>query len=169
MELAELCESALVNYLKAQKNPDGTLVWPPSLQRPAGQAFALRIFKGEAEDDKDGQNIYCAAEKDFPEHIPSSANYEVPVKVVLRTPTQLLTQTEKAGGVADPLSSHSLAAAALETAMMAFGLELSLTAAQAGYTVWGIMNRQPGRDETAEYWESSHSMTLVCCAAEFPN
>src|ERR1019366_8806098 len=168
-EIAELAEINLVSYLAGLLKQDGSPVWPLSMQRGAGQNFMLRIFAGESSDDKNGQLIFCVAEKEFPEHIPSSAIYEIPVKCVLRTPTQSLTSADKAAGVPEPLANHSAAAEQLRAAMMTNGLELLLTSpyvvGQQGLTVFGILDRQPGRDQTDSYWESSISCKLVCCAA----
>ena len=176
MELAELAERSLVSYLAGLVKQDGSPVWPVTMQRGAGQNFSLRIFAGETDETKDGQNIFCAAEKDFPEHIPSSGIYEVPCRVVLRTPTRKLTDGEKNApqSILDPLATHSAAADALQTAMMANGLELSLTppyvAGQTnGFTCWGILDRVPGRDQNDAFWESSLSLRLVCSASSWPN
>lgn len=174
-ELAKLSEKALENYLKGRLNPDGSVVWPVTMQRGAGDNFALRIFPGETNQIKDGQCIFCAAERDFPEHIPSSGIYEVPCRVVLRTPTRALTPNDKSPAVAapNPLATHSQAADQMQLALMANGLELSLTTvwdnSGQGLTVWGILERMPGREQEDDYWESSISMKLVCCPATFSN
>ena len=169
MELAQSCEEVLTNYLKGLVNPDQSSVWSSSLQRGAGQNFELRIFPGESDEEKNGQCILCIAERDFPEHIPSSAIYEVPIRVVLRTPTKVLTSAEKQANppVTEPLVNHQTAAAALRTAMMAVGLELLLTAAQQDFTVFGMLERQPTREQDNPYWESGISAKLVCCGASF--
>ena len=169
MELPELAESALVTYLSSKKNSDGSLVWPSTMQRPA-PTFALRIFAGESGQEKDGQCILCIADNG-PENIPSSANYDLAVEVWLRTPVAVLTDAEKNSNppTPDPLTTHSQAAEQLRFALMANGLELFLTAAQVGFTVWGILDRQPQRADTENYWASGFSFKLVCCAASFPN
>jgi hypothetical protein len=160
MELADLVEGAIVNYLKEQEN------WPATMQRGAGEDFQLRIFPGESGDVKDGQCIVCKAERDFPEHIPSSAIYEVPCEVILRTPSRRLAEGEQAP---DPVQSHQQPADALRAALMANGLEVSLTAVQQGFTVFGVLNREPMRGQETDYWESGLKFSLVCCAAAFPN
>lgn len=170
MELPDLVESSLVNYLSAQQ-VNGQPVWPATMQRGAGQNFQLRIFPGESGDVKDGQCIVCKAEHDYPEHIPSSAIYEVPCEVLLRTPARRLTDGEKGENppVPDPVTSHQQAADALKTAIMVYGIELSLTAAIQGFTVFGVLRREPTREQDGDYWESGFKFSLVCCAAAFPN
>ncbi len=172
-ELAELCEEALKNYLVGLVDGQGNSVWPDSLRRGAADNFALRIFAGETEETKDGECIFCVAEKEFPEHIPSAGIYEVPVKCVLRTPTKKLTTADKTANEPEPLANHSVAAQQLRTALMANGLELSLSAAYTqpgvGFTALGILDRLPGRDQVDEYWESNWNAKLVCCPQSFPN
>lgn len=174
-EISELAEGALVTYLKSLVDGNNAPVWPASMQRGAGDNFALRIFAGETQEDKDGQNIFCAAEKELSEHIPSSAIYEIGCRVILRTPTKKLTSSDKAATppVAEPLTNHSAAAEALRAAMMVNGLELLLTspyvAGAQGFTVFGILDRLPLRDQAHEYWESGFSFKLVACANQFPN
>ena len=169
-EICELAENAIVNYLSSLRAQDGSLVWPSTMQEPP-PTNTLRIFPGESDEEKTGQCILCIAGKEPPEHIPSSANYEVDFEVWLRTPTRVLTDDEKTRvpPVADPLTTHEQAAEQLRAAIMANGLELALTAAQAGFTVWGIKERRPLREDDDKRWASGHSFVLVCCAASFPN
>ena len=170
MELHELAENAVVNYLAGLKNPDGSLVWPATMQRGAADNFYLRIFAGESGQEKDGQCILCIA-KDSTEHIPSSGNYEVLMDVWLKTPVAKLTDSEKNATppVADPLATHSAASEALRAAIMANGLELSLTSAIGGFTAWGILDRVPVREDVENYWASGFTLKIVCCASEFAN
>jgi len=161
MELPELAERALVNYLTGLLDANGAPAWPDSMLDSADN---YRIFAGESEGRKGGQAILCIADNG-PEEIPSSGNFRLPCEVWLRTPVAVAADPANPNMPAapDPLVNHSAAADVLRGAIMANGLELMLTAAEAGFSVWGVVDRKAERHQTGEYWASGFSFKLVCC------
>ncbi len=154
MEHAELIENAFVNYLTGLN----TII--------AGNP---QILPGENNLDKTGARVVCYVPEEGvgEEDPPLSGNRICEVVVELRTPFSKLTAKELATGVTQPLVSHKANADALQVAMLAVGLPDSLTAAIAGFSCWGIINRQQMRDQKENYWGSGWQIKLLSCPAAF--
>lgn len=140
MEHPELIENAFVNHLSSLN------VWTAGLQ----------ILAGENNIDKSGARIVAVVDGDLGnEDPPLSGNRWADVLVELRTPFSKATPS--------PLVAHQANAAALQTALTATGLPESLTAAQAGFTCFGLGERTPGREQKPEYWSSYWTIRIYSC------
>lgn len=152
-EHAELIENAFVNYLTTK----------------GGWTSNLLLFAGENNVDKSDARIVAYVEGDLgQEDPPISGNRWADLIVELRTPFSKLTAKEKTNGTTDPLTQHKANAAALQTAMLSATLPEDLTAAQAGFTCFGLSERTPERKQDANYWSSSWKIKIYSCPSTIP-
>lgn len=161
-EHAELVETAFVEYLLSLDPPP----WQPSLTSSGGDAAFQRIFPGENNLNKDGQNIVAFVDGDMgDEDPPCSGNRWCDVVVRLKTPA-----TVPAGATdADVLAGHKAMVASLQKAILVADLADKLTEAIANFTCFGITDRQPFRAQDDSGWVSGWKVRLYSCPAEFPN
>ena len=156
MELAVKIETSCAKYLASFDT------WPDSLLT-APDATTYRIFAGEAETEKTGQSIICYCNGDFTEYPPCSGNFWADVQIELKTPVSI-----DATGLTDQLTAHQAAATILEPIIMAATLPASLEANASDFTVQGLIDRQPIRERTAEYWLTGFKFKLYCCSSALP-
>ena len=154
MELAVKAESALATYLASFST------WPDSLLT-APDATTYSIFAGEAETEKTGQSIICYVNGDLAEEPTYSGNFWADVVVELKTPV-----TADAAATTTSLGNHQLAATVLEPLILASDLSSQLEALVADFTVFGLLDRQPIRERTPEYWLTGWKFRLYCCSSE---
>ena len=153
MEHKELIEGAFVNYLAALD------VWTESLN--------VRIFAGQNNLDKDGARIVCYVDDVGQEDPPTSGNRTSDAFIELRTPFSKLTAKEKADGVVEPLIDHRSNAAALQSAILSITLPEDLSSAIAGFTCFGIIDRQPISEQQEGGWISKWKVNLHSCPTAF--
>lgn len=156
MEHAFKIETAFANYLS------GIIPSPFN---------GVQIFIGENNLDKTGARIvaYVPDGTLGEEDPPLSGNRYTDVTVDLRTPFSKLTPKQISDGVAEPLDTHRLNAAALEQALFSVTLPDQLTASADGFTCFGIVDRQPMRSDSENYWSSSYQIRIYSCASAFQN
>ena len=156
MEHAELIETAGVNYLAGLK-------WPAGFTK-------AQISPGQSATDIAAALISVSVEGDLgPEYPLFSGNRWADVKIELKTPVATQTPDQVAAGAQTPLALHSLVAAALQDAVMDSNLPALLTAAVAGFTAFGVIDRCPIREQTENYWLSGWRFRLLSCPSAFPN
>ncbi len=143
-EHAEKIESAFVTLLQAQ-------TWPADFDTDL-------ILPGESDEDKTDQCVLCVADDSDQEDPPNTGNKWNTVKIELRTPIQQKTDS------VDALATHKAAAEVLETICLASDLDAQLSAAVSDFTVFGIMDRLPLREETPNFWSSGYSIRVYSCA-----
>jgi hypothetical protein len=153
MELAEKIESSLALYLAAFDT------WPDSLL-VAPDATTYSIFSGEAETEKTGQSIICYVNGDLAEEPARSGNFWADVVIELKTPV-----TADAAATTTSLGNHQLAATVLEPLILADDLSSQLEALVDDLTVFGLLDRQPIRERTPEYWLTGWKFRLYCCSS----
>ena len=165
MELPEKAEESFCKYLRAFVTDDNPAVaWPPTMN--AGDK--VRIFPGENDFDKDGQLVAVIA-GDGTEYPLFSANYYIPVTIVVRTPTKQLTPDEIKSKIPTPKSNHSLASSVLEQAIGGdpFALAAAVNGLVDGFTIMGgILERQATREQSNEYWESGFQFKILCAGKD---
>ncbi len=145
-EHSEKIESAFVAVLEGE-------TWPADFD-------TALILPGESDDDKDGQCVLCVADDSDQEDPPNSGNKWNTVRIELRTPIQKKTAT------VDELAAHKAAAAVLETICLADDLHSQLSAAVSDFTVFGVMERLPLREQTPNFWSSGYTMRVYSCSAD---
>jgi len=151
MEHATLIEAAFTNYLSASI--------PNTCQ----------VFAGENNLDKSGQRIVSYVEELGEEVPPLSGNRETLVVVDLRTPFNKLTDAEVAAGNTQPLVSHQSIADDLQALILSTTLPDQLTAAILGFTCFGLVDRQPFREQNEKYWLSGWKVKIYSCPQAFSN
>lgn len=160
-EHPQLIESAFVNYLLNLDPPP----WLPTLTSGGGDAAFQRIFPGENNLAKDGQNIVAYVDGDMgSEDPPCSGNRWCDVIVRLKTPATVST-----GDEADALAEHQAMATALQKTLLVANLADLLTAAIDNFTCFGITDRQPFRAQDDSGWVSGWKIRLYSCPSAFPN
>lgn len=154
-EHAELIENAFVNYLKAIN--------------PYPFTADLLILAGENNTDKNDARIvaYVAHDGVGQEDSPLSGNRQCECYIELRTPFSKLTQKEVDSGVLQPLAAHKANVDALQAALLSRTLPDDLTAAIAGFTCFGIIDRQQTREQKDNYWSSGWLIKMLSCPAAF--
>jgi hypothetical protein len=153
MELAVKIESSLALYLASFST------WPDSLL--AGTAPpTYSIFAGEAETEKTGQSIICYVNGDLAEEPARSGNFWADVQIELKTP--VIADTPDA---TTALDSHQQAATVLEPLILASDLSSQLESLVVDYTIFGLLDRQPIRERTPEYWLTGWKFRLYCCSS----
>ncbi len=152
-EHAELIENAWVAYLLAID----PLPWLPSLSDDGG---SFRIYAGENNLARDGQNIICYVDGDLgSEEPPLSGNRTGDVVIRLRTPVvKQVKDTDY-----DWLASHKAMADALQTSVLSIILPDDLTGAIGGFCCFGIIDRAPFREQDANSWTSGWRVKLHSC------
>ena len=165
MELQEKVEESFCKYLRAFVTDDNpAIAWPETMN--AGDK--VRIFPGENDFDKDGQLVVVIA-GDGTEYPLFTANFYIPVTIVVRTPLKQLTPDEIANKVPAPKSNHSLASSVLEQAIGGdpFALAAAVNGLAADFTIMGgILEREPVREQSNEYWESGIKFRVLCCGKD---
>ena len=165
MELPEKVEEAFCSYLKAFVPDDNPAVaWPVTMN----SGDKVRIFPGENDFDKDGQ-LVCVIAGDGTEYPLFSSDYYVPVTVCVRTPLKQLTPDEIANKVPTPKSNHSLASSILEQAIGGdpFALAAAVNGLVDDFTIMGgILERQPTREQTNEFWSSGFQFKILCAGKD---
>jgi hypothetical protein len=153
MELAEKAEKSLAIYLASFSTwPDSLLVAPDST--------TYSIFAGESETEKTGQSIICYVNGDLAEEPARSGNFWADVVIELKTPV-----TADAAATTTSLDNHQLAATVLEPLILASDLSDQLEALVDDFTVFGLLDRQPIRDRTPEYWLTGWKFRIYCCSS----
>ena len=156
MEHPQLIESAFVAYLTVFQTG-----MPAASPWPAG----MGIFPGENNLDKLGQRIVCYVEDGElgEEEPPNSGNRWAEPIVELRTPFNL-----PVGTATSPLVSHQAVSDALQSAILSNTLPDQLNTAQPLFTVFGLTDRKPMREQGENYWLSAWRVRLLSCASAIP-
>lgn len=144
MEHPQKIETAFVNVLAAQ-------AWPATFD-------TARILPGESDSQKTGQCVLCICEDSDQEDPPSTGDKWNTVRVELRTPA-LRDQSAT-------IAKHRSAAAVLENTVLDTTLKDLLTAAIADFTVIGILDRLPIRDQNDNYWMSGYTLRVLSCSSD---
>ncbi len=142
-EHAEKIESAFVAVLAGQ-------TWPADFDTDL-------ILPGESDEDKTGQCVLCVADDADQEDPPNTGNKWNTVKIELRTPIKKKTAS------VDELARHKAAAAVLETICLADDLATQLSAAVSDFTVFGVQERLPMREQTPNFWSTGYSLRVYSC------
>ena len=150
MEHSTLIEAALVQYLQSILVA-GVSPWI----RP------LDIYQGFNNLDKDNSRIVAYVDDLGNEDPPCSGNRWADVLVELRTPFFI--------GKVDMLAKHQANAGMLQSAILNTNLPDLLTSAIAGFTCFGITDRQNVGHEGENYWMSGWKITMLSCPAAFNN
>jgi len=149
MTHTELLENAFVNYLTTF----------------SGWQAGLLIFPGENNIGKSGRRIvaYIPGGVMGDEDPPNSGNRWAEIEVELRTPFFRLTPSQIAAGTPDPLVTHQADAANLLSAITSSTLPDQLTAAQSGFTCFGLAERTPMEEQGDNFWISAWKIRLLSC------
>jgi hypothetical protein len=148
--------------------------WGTSLTG-SGDPAVPRIYAGENNLLKDGQNIVAFVEGDLgDEDPPMSGNRWADLIVRLKTPARI----SAAGTEVEGLEEHQLMAAALQKAILGDGtdagnitcetLAARLSAAVDDFTCFGITNRMPFRAQDDSGWVSGWTLRLYSCPSAIP-
>lgn len=156
-EHPQLIEDAFVAYLTNQ-NP---VPWGDDLVADNGEDEGLRIFSAEDFQDKDGNRIVVTAASVGDEDPPCSGNRWAEVTVELRS--MVLAD----GSVS--LASHQANANALQALMLSTTLPDQLTAATGNFRCFGVIQRNPYREEGDHYWASGWRIRLLSCPSAMPD
>ncbi len=151
MEHPTLIEAAFVNLLSASI--------PNTCQ----------VLAGEDNLDKTGQRIVAYVQDLGEEMPPLSGNHETIVVVDLRTPFSKLSPKDIAGGTTEPLVVHQTIADQLQGLILSTTLPDQLTAAIPGFACFGLIDRQPFREQNEKYWLSGWRIKIYSCPTSFLN
>jgi len=137
-----LLENAFTLYL-------GSLIWPSQLD----------FFAGENNIDKNGPRIvsYIEGGELGDEEPPTSGNRWFEITCELRTPAFKLTANQIANNIPQPLAQHQANEDALQTAICNVNIcsLLENSSNPPVVTIFGIVDRKPGRDQEDNGWIST--------------